>query len=105
MSLTNLIGNKTRAFMLGAALTACGEEKPETKFIYVGGQEVEATCDNAADYRVGCSPFDGGWEDTYQTCMELNLENTAVGQEWFGCIYTANCDRDALKACDQKMDY
>ncbi len=95
MALTDLLGNKMRAFVVGAALTACGGE-PETKYVVVGGEEVEANCDGVCDHILACdSGATYGRQECVGNCQEYSLIEDPA---WAQCVYD-RCDDHTEEAC------
>ena len=66
MTLTNLLGNKTHALVLGAALTACGDTINNT-YVLGGNDEQasEANCETAVENTWNCGLYesDGDYGD------------------------------------------
>lgn len=96
MTLTDLLGNKMRAFVFGAALTACGGE-PETKYVVVDGQETETnTCEEAAAKLVYCKWINQP-EDMLSDCYKLLSEDKEGTEAGIACVIATPCD--ALEDC------
>ena len=58
MSLTKLLENKTRAFVLGAALGACGEDQPDNITYVINTEEdKQQICQEMYQHIIDCDGF------------------------------------------------
>ncbi|MDO8510852.1 MAG: hypothetical protein Q7S55_01675 [Nanoarchaeota archaeon] len=121
MSLTNLLRNKTRVLVLGAALTACGD----TYNTYAvgenqgpSGKEIN-NCDDVAARLYECDPqkfkdYEEAWgvsieEQKSQASRECSPEKVDFFKNapaWIDCIEQNSCQYINVGNCDQYMvDY
>ena len=91
MSLTNLLRNKSRVFVLGAALTACGDNYYQIDGSGAGGSNDAYTCGAAADKLVYCGVIEAP-KDVLSDCRKgLSVMKEAT-EEDIACIIESPCE-------------
>ena len=103
MALTDILGNKSRALLLGAALTACGGE-PETKYVVIDGQEVEANCEDVFYHIDSCGGFTYALPQKRDGFIPACKKGQSqFPQAWWECMYK-ECDKSMIGTCDDYLE-
>jgi len=103
MSLTNLLGKKSRVLVLSAALTACGGDEEHNYHIGGSGEsgkDVEGICRDVCTRLYQCDPSNESAEEIcVKPCIDWNYPKDYP--EWIDCVYKNECNSKLSNTCEK----
>lgn len=106
MTLTNLLGNKIHALVLGAVLTACGDEPDNVKYVINTDKDKERVCQDLYQHMLDCDGFalsnnpEAKKNKILSGCLK---DGHLYPAEFYECMFN-ECGPHMLGNCDLYID-